>query len=231
MPAQLPEILLPVPVLIVEDDERMQQRLVMILENIGYESSAINCAGNIAQARQHADTSPYAMVLVDIGLPDGKGTSLIQELRARDPALCILVISAWSTDDIILEALEAGATGYVLKERDDLEVMMSIRSVLRGGAPIDPFIARRILQKLTSSPAGHPTVKAPARTSSEEILSAREKEILLLISQGLNNREIAEKLSISRYTVEGHVKQIYRKLAVGSRTRAINAAREHGWLS
>jgi DNA-binding NarL/FixJ family response regulator len=223
-----PESLLPAPVLIVEDDSLMQQRLITILESLGYARSAISSAANLAEARQQTKQSPYAIVLVDIGLPDGSGVSLIQELRAEDPSLCILVISAWSTEDIILGALEAGATGYVLKERDDLEVTLSIRSVLRGGAPIDPFIARRILEKLPTASTGETVAKA---SNAPEALSAREKEILTLISEGMSNREIAEQLVISRYTVECHIKHIYRKLAVSSRTRAINAARQHGLLS
>ena len=137
----------------------------------------------------------------------------------------ILVISAWSTEDAILAALRAGATGYVLKERDDMEVALSIRSVLRGGAPIDPFIARRIIDEM------HPKTKPDADTAINEILSPRESEILGLVAQGLANREIAEQLSLSRYTVECHIKHIYRKLAVSSRTRAINEARTRGLIA
>ena len=180
---------------------------------------------SLAEARAHLDSQPVAMVLVDLGLPDGNGIELIQALRTQDPALWILVISAWSTEDAILGALRAGATGYVLKERDDLEVSLSIRSVLRGGAPIDPFIARRILALLPTEPA-----RKPVDMSEEDALSAREGEILEWVSRGLSNREIAEQLTISRYTVECHIKRIYRKLAVSSRTRAVNEARQRGLL-
>ena len=146
-------------------------------------------------------------------------------MRSADPAVGILVISAWSTEDAILAALRAGATGYVLKERDDLEVSLSIRSVLRGGAPIDPFIARRVIAELQGA--------APATAESggtESTLSARESQILRLVADGLTNREIAEQLHLSRYTVECHIKHIYRKLAVSSRTRAVNTARVRGLL-
>lgn len=132
-------------------------------------------------------------------------------------------------------ALRAGATGYVLKERDDFEVMLSIRSVLRGGAPIDPFIARRILQ-LLPDPA-QPTTPALARATAlapaappGETLSKREREILRLVANGMSNREIAERLFLSHYTVETHVKRIYRKLAVSSRAMAVRTAMERGEL-
>ena len=96
--------------------------------------------------------------------------------------------------------------------------------MLRGGAPIDPFVARRIIEELRPRPAG------PAEGATGETLSPRESQILRLVSEGLGNREIAEELHLSRYTVECHVKHIYRKLAVSSRTRAIHAARTRGLL-
>ena len=220
------DVLLPAPVLVVKDDPLMRQRLSRVLGEIGYASEAVNFAVNLAEAREHVAHHPVAMALVDLGLPDGNGIELISELRAQDPALWILVISAWSTEEAILGALRAGATGYLLKERDDLEVSLSIRSVLRGGAPIDPFIARRILTLLPTAP-----LHKPAESSETEALSARESEILEWVSRGLSNREIAEQLTISRYTVECHIKRIYRKLAVSSRTRAVNEARQRGLLS
>jgi DNA-binding NarL/FixJ family response regulator len=106
-----------------------------------------------------------------------------------------------------------------------MEVMLSIRSVLRGGAPIDPFIARRILELLPASAA--PGAESPP---PENFLSERENEILQLVASGLSNREIAEQLFLSRYTVESHVKRVYRKLAVSSRTGAVHEARSRGWL-
>lgn len=206
----------------------MRQRLALVLDGLGYAREAITFSQSLGEARAYASNNPLAMALVDLGLPDGNGIELIEELRAQDPSLLILVISAWSTEESILGALNAGATGYVLKERDDLEVSLSIRSVLRGGAPIDPFIARRILALLPVATA--PQREEPHRPVEAGVLTARESEILELVSQGLTNREIAEQLVISRYTVECHIKRIYRKLAVSSRTRAVNEARQRGLL-
>ncbi|WP_447592613.1 response regulator [Aquipseudomonas campi] len=228
-PAPSDENLLPAPVLVVEDDPLMRQRLALVLDGLGYAREAITFSQSLGEARAYASNNPLAMALVDLGLPDGNGIELIEELRAQDPSLLILVISAWSTEESILGALRAGATGYVLKERDDLEVSLSIRSVLRGGAPIDPFIARRILALLPVA-ADHIEPEEPPRPVEAGVLSARESEILELVSQGLTNREIAEQLVISRYTAECHIKRIYRKLAVSSRTRAVNEARQRGLL-
>ena len=220
--------LLPCPVLVVEDDSLMRSRLARVLRDIGYVEDNLTFTTTLTEARQHAQAHPVALALIDLGLPDGNGIELIEELRSEDPALWILVISAWSTEDAILGALRAGATGYVLKERDDIEVSLSIRSVLRGGAPIDPFIARRILTLLPTIPLSAEAGKQPL--GEIEVLSTREREILECVSLGLSNREIAEHLTISRHTVECHVKRIYRKLAVSSRTRAVNVARQHGLL-
>lgn len=216
--------ILPAPVLVVEDEPLIQQRLLLILQQLGYASDELYFAASLAQARQCCEDQPFVLALVDLGLPDGRGTELIAELRATDPGMGILVISAYSTEDAIITALKAGATGYLLKERDDFEVSLSIRNVLRGGAPIDPFIARRLLAEFRKEDT------PPAMASSEERLSERELEILTLVAGGLSNRKISERLYISRFTVDTHVKRIYRKLAVSSRVQAVSAARSRGLL-
>lgn len=212
---------LPAPVLLVEDDPLVQRRLQGLLIELGYEADALVTAGSLREARA-CMADPVALALVDLRLPDGSGIDLIAELRARDPALSIMVVSALSTRDEILASLRAGANGYVLKERDDLEVTLALRSVLRGGAPIDPFVARQIIEEL------------PPLTSGEQPddagLSPRESEILRLVAEGLSNRGIAEQLFLSRYTVETYIKHIYRKLSVSSRTKAAHEARRRGLL-
>lgn len=221
------DLTLPAPVLVVEDDPLVSRRLEGLLLLMGYPVEALVFADSLAAARACLAAQPVALALVDLGLPDGSGIDLIADLRADDPGLGILVISAWSTQDAILAALRAGATGYVVKERDDLEVALALRSVLRGGAPIDPFIARRIIEEL------HPSQVDPLHAAGDtgaERLSPREHQILGLVADGLGNREIAEQLFLSRYTVECHIKHIYRKLAVSSRTRAVRAARARGIL-
>lgn len=219
---------LPTPVLVVEDDALIQQRLRQILGSLGYQADMLHFASGLGPARQLAAQQRFALALVDLGLPDGNGTELIAELRSSDPVMGILVISAWSTKEAILNTLRAGATGYVLKERDDLEVTLSIRSVLRGGAPIDPFIARRVITEFQQQQA---PAEPPAAADSDAVLSTREINILNQVASGLTHREIAERMFISRHTVEAHVRNIYRKLAVSSRMRAVSEARARGLLT
>lgn len=225
--APAPSFLLAAPVLVVEDDPSVRQRLCALLLGMGYEASALLWADSVEQARQIDAHTPVALALIDLGLPDGSGHSVIEALRARDPLMMILVISAWSTEDAILGALRAGATGYLLKERDDLELRLGIASTLRGGAPIDPFIAKRLMQEFAAAP------KAAAAPDLADLppLTAREHEILLLVAQGMTNREIAELIRVSRYTVECHIRNIYQKMDVSSRTRAIHRARQHGLIA
>lgn len=224
-----PASILPSPLLIVEDEPAMQLRLRGILGILGYDDEALSFAGSIGDANALMARQPFAMVLVDVGLPDGNGIDLIRALHAVDAALPILVISTWSTEQTIVSALQAGATGYMLKDRDDFEIGLSIRSVLRGGAPIDPFVAKHILQLIDPS-AGKAQQHAPSPALLRSPLSKREIEILELVGKGLANLEISDLLSISRSTVECHIKNIYKKLAVNSRTQAIFEARAHGLL-
>lgn len=219
---------LPNPVLIVEDDPLQIRRLEDILGTLGFQKENVDITSSLSGARNCIARRSPQLALVDLGLPDGNGLDLIPQLHMLSAPTGILVISAWGTREFILSALRAGATGYLLKERDDLELTISIRSVLRGGAPIDPFIAQRLINELKhAEPAEEP---AEAGSEGESTLSSREEQILRLVAKGLSNREIAEQLFLSRYTVESHIKHIYRKLAVSSRTRAIHAARSHGLL-
>ena len=224
------ETVLPAPVLIVEDEAMIRSRLDLILSELGYSQDMLIFAKNLAEAMQIIASQPISLALVDLGLPDGNGITLIEKLRGIDESALILVISAWSTQQSLFASIKAGANGYVLKERDDAEVLMSIRSILRGGAPIDPFIAREILNQISTS--NTPQTERVEQLDGQDYdqLTNRETEILNLVAQGLSNREIAEQLFVSLYTVESHIKHIYRKLSVSKRTKAVSTARSLGIL-
>ncbi|TXJ07374.1 MAG: response regulator transcription factor [Acinetobacter sp.] len=213
---------LPMPVLIIEDDKVIQQRLQHILMAIGYTKSDILFTDTLKQSLAIIKKQQVAFVLVDLGLPDGNGTKFIQTFRQKNETIPVLVISAWSTREAILKAIQAGATGYLLKERDDFEVSMSIKHVLQGGTPIDPFMAQLILSTVFKKPQ-------PLQ-NSQEALSSRELEILEYVVQGMNNQDIANLLELSRYTIEAHLRNIYSKLAVDSRSKAIKIAHSLGFF-
>lgn len=210
------------PALVVEDDSGMQERLRYVLSTLGCDDPQIAAADSAAAAQGLFEENTFGLVLIDVGLPDDSGVALIGWLQAHHPGVPAVAISASRTEEAIFAALRAGAIGYLLKERDDLELSIAMRSIEQGGASIDPSIARRILSWVAAADdAGAPA--APA-----EALTARESEILELVAQGLSHRDIAETLSISRLTVERHARQIYRKLAAHSRTEAASPAHRGG---
>lgn len=211
--------------LIVEDDEPGRRRLRGLLAAIVGDRLAATVVGSVGEARTAARAEAFGIALVDIGLPDGNGVELIAWLRKWHPEVACLVITSWGDGDTVLAALRAGAVGYLLKDRDDAELSRALLNVQRGGAPIDPFVARRILTVL---PGAAPVAKPGL--AAGDALSGREHQILDLVAHGHNNRQIAELTGLSRFTIEDYTKRIYRKLAVGSRAAAVFQAQALGLL-
>lgn len=220
------------PTLIVDDSGLMQQRLRHLLVNLIGADAQISTASSIAEAKALLDKNATGMALIDIGLPDGNGIELITWMHAHCPQVTAVVISAYGDEETLLAALRAGAIGYLLKEREDVELSLALQSIQRGGAPIDPFIARRILSLLAAPAPSSPqaTSGESHNVAGEHALTGRESEILQLVARGCSNREIAELTTLSRFTIEGYTKTIYRKLAVNSRTAAIFEAKNLGLL-
>lgn len=217
-------------VLIVEDEAAARTRMLGLMRGLSGAQARIDTAADLAQARARLQQDRYALALIDVQLPDGSGIELIAWLGAQRPQTAAVIVSAYAEEETILAAVQAGAIGYLLKDRDDDELRLCLRSLQRGGAPIDPLIARRILALVQQAP----TRAAPAAPQEPEPaaqLSEREREILRLVAQGFSNREIAELVALSKLTIECHTKNIYRKLAVGSRTAAVFEARALGLLN
>lgn len=230
------------PALIVDDDPRMRARMQRLLGTcVGEDAHAVP-ADSLAAARAAAERAVFALALVDVGLPDGSGLDLVAWLRVHQPQALLVVVSAFGEEETVLAALRAGAIGYLLKEREDAELLQSLCSIQRGGAPIDPFVARRILAAWAQAPIPVVTLNSIAPSDvvavsatrdavSAAALTEREREILGLVARGYSNREIAELMTLSRFTVEDYTKRIYRKLAVNSRTAAVFEAQSQGLLS
>lgn len=216
------------PTLLVEDNDVMQRRLQGLISELVGAQACITTVGSIAAAKASLHAHAEGMAVIDIGLPDGNGIELIRWVSEHCPKVTSVVISAFGDEETVLAALRAGAIGYLLKEREDVELSLALQSIQRGGAPIDPFIARRILTLLAE-----PATPTPVQSHGmlpDHALSQRESEILQLVARGYSNREIAELTALSRFTIEGYTKAIYRKLAVSSRTAAIFEAKNLGLL-
>ena len=219
-------------ILIVDDDPSVRKRLERVAVQAAPQARCA-MAGSLAEAREQLAQGSFDLALLDIGLPDGSGLDLLPWMQAHAPAVDAVVVSSLGDDATVLQAIRGGAVGYLLKNGSDVELELSLGSMQRGGAPIDPVIARRILQLMAAPQPGPPPLAnmhaAPA-TSAPAELSAREMEVLQLVAQGHSNREIARSLSLSINTVECHAKNIYRKLAVRSRAGAVYHARVQGLL-
>lgn len=175
-------------------------------------------AASLAQARAQMPPAPE-LALIDLGLPDGSGIELIEQLRAGGPCLCV-VATVFDDDAHLFPALRAGARGYVLKDLSQQDLAAMLRGIADGQPPLSPSIARRLLRHF-GPVATQPSVE-PVH------LTAREKDVLQLIGKGLTVAEAASALSLSRHTCAGYVKDIYRKLSVGSRAEAALAATRLG---
>ena len=160
------------------------------------------------------------VLLVDLGLGDISGLEVIRFVAEHHPHCDVLVVSIFGDEEHVLAALEAGARGYLLKGTLTRDIALDIQDLRNGGSPLSPIIARQVLKRLQPEPPPdsnqHGTVK-----ETEEALTPREVEILRLIARGFSYAETAELLNISMQTVHTHLKHIYRKLAVHSKTEAV----------
>jgi DNA-binding NarL/FixJ family response regulator len=175
------------------------------------------------------DAQPPDVMLVDLGLPDMSGVVLIQHAARQHPACDVLVVTMFGDDEHVLSSIEAGATGYLLKDAVGERIAAAIHELRSGGSPISPSIARRVLSRFRIAPLPQAQPETAAKTDSSP-LSARETEILRLVAKGFGFDTVGELLGISPHTVVTHVKKIYRKLAVHSRGEAVYEAGQMGLL-
>jgi DNA-binding NarL/FixJ family response regulator len=216
-------------VLLVEDDEATRTRLARAIEahpELRVSGSAASCREALAALERE----PPDVLLTDLGLPDGSGIDVIREVRRRGLATESMAITVFGDERHVVAAIEAGATGYLLKDGTSEYVTESILQLLAGGSPISPSIARQLLTRFRAERA--PPTDARARpdtagTAPDEpvpSLTEREREVLLYLVKGFTGPEIGRFLEISGHTVASHVKNIYRKLEVRSRGEAVYEA-------
>jgi DNA-binding NarL/FixJ family response regulator len=205
-------------IVIVEDEPEFRRRVSEIIRaEPGF--ALVGAAGNGAEALALIEGTTAEVFLVDLGLPDMDGTRVIRAASARYPEADVVVVTVFGDDRHVLSSIEAGATGYLLKDVSAEDLVRSIRSLRAGGSPISPVIARRLLQRLR-----------PPSPADDAALSPREREILQFIAKGFSFEEVGGLLAISAHTATSHVKNIYRKLAVHSRGEAVYEANKLGML-
>jgi DNA-binding NarL/FixJ family response regulator len=176
------------------------------------------------------------VLLTDLGLPDGSGVDVIRTALALWPECDIMVISMFGDDKNVLASIEAGATGYLLKDGDQFDVARALRDLRNGGSPMSPMIARKVLQRALRRDVPPGTVAASQAVSGAAALpgmalTRRETETLDLIARGYTYEEVARLLSVSLSTVQTYIRAIYGKLAVHSRSQAVFEAHKLGLLA
>ncbi|MDX3228308.1 response regulator transcription factor [Streptomyces sp. ME19-01-6] len=210
-------------VLIVEDHRVVAEGLWALLAEYS-DLTVVGWADSVAEVVPMAKELGPDVALVDFRLPDGTGADAAAAIRAQDPSTAIVILSADASDSALLAAVEAGACGYLLKSASGDEIGAAIRSAAEGETLIPASTLVEVLARHRE------TVRSSAQqTERLESLTPREQEILTLMSQGLDNRAVAERLSISYATVRTHVRKILEKLEVRSQLEAVAKAADWGF--
>ncbi len=213
----------PVSLLIVDDHPVVRDGLSGMFESApGF--TVLGQAGDGAEAVRLAELLKPDVILMDLRMPGMDGVAAITELAARGVTARVLVLTTYDTDTYVLPAIEAGATGYLLKDAPRAELMRAVRAAAGGEAVLAPSVAARLMNRVRAPAAGPGTAAA-------ESLSARELEVLALVAAGTTNREAAARLFISEATVKTHLLHIYAKLGVSDRAAAVAEGFNRGLLT
>jgi DNA-binding NarL/FixJ family response regulator len=214
--------MIPVRVVLVDDDDLMRAGLRAVLstdatiEVVGEASNGRAAAAAVRAGRPH-------LVLMDVRMPDLDGIAATREVLAGSPNVKVVILTTFEQDDYIFDALNAGASGFLLKRTSPEDLLAGIHTVAAGDSLLSPSVTRTVIERMARQPT-------PSLSSSNrlEALTPREREVLELIARGLSNGEIAGQLVIEESTVKTHVKRILMKLRLRDRIQAVIFAYESG---
>lgn len=213
-----------IKVLLAEDHLITRQGICRLLEDDS-DLTVIGEAGDGEEAVQMATEMHPDVVIMDIAMPKLNGIEATRQIKLIHPRTGVLILSAYDDDEYVFALLSAGAAGYLLKNVSGDELSRAIRAVYKGEPVLDPIIARKVMNYFRFPGK----VRGLERPS--EHLSNRETDIIKLAARGMTNKDIADKLRLSNRTVEGHLRTIFNKLGVGSRTEAVLYGLRKGWLT
>ena len=211
--------------IIVEDNSQVLQYLQSHFEsmsNIHLISTATNLKSAKVLLNQEVD-----LLIVDLGLPDGSGIDLIRLAKIK-PSIKVIVVTVFGDEVNVVNSIEAGADGYLLKDADQQTMAKALDDALNGIAPISPAIAGHLLQRIRENPVN--ATQQNLLNSTEVTLTPREVETLETLAKGFSYKEIAQIQNVSFHTVNEHLKAVYRKLAVNSRGEAVYEAMKTGLI-
>jgi DNA-binding NarL/FixJ family response regulator len=200
----------PIRVVLVDDHE-VVRRGVRDLLSIEDDIEVVGEAGTFAEAVARVPALRPEVAVLDVRLPDGNGVTLCRELRSKMPDLRVLMLTSFSDDDALFDAILAGASGYVLKQIRGDDLVEAVRTIGRGGSLLDPGVTAQVLDRLRNPPTEDPRLAD---------LTQQERKILELIAEGLTNRQIGERMFLAEKTVKNYVSSLLAKLGLERRTQA-----------
>jgi len=230
-------------ILIVEDHADALSHMKEIVGE-AYSSPSVTAVSTLSQARTALVDGTFDLVVLDLGLPDGRGETFIAEILNQQPNAYVVISTIHDESERLLEALQQGAKGYLLKEQPRELLVAEFSGITQGKPPFAPAVTRRLLefvrlQKTQPDTQNKPVIANGSPNESKDefiendaflLLTTREKEVLALVGKGFNRPEIAGILSISKHTVATHLSKIYEKLGVANRSEAVLAAYQFGLI-
>lgn len=213
-----------ITIVLGEDHLITRQGILRLLED-EEGLKVIGEASNGEEAVQMVTELKPDVVVMDIAMPKLNGIEATRQIKVIDPCIGVLILSAYDDDEYVFAMLKAGAAGYLLKSVSGDELVRAVKAIHNGEPVLDPVIAKKVMNYFKFQN------KIPSVKEDTEHLSSRELDIIKLAARGLTNKEIAEKLHLSYRTVEGHMRDVFNKLGVGSRTEAVLFGLKKGWLT
>jgi len=196
-------------VLLVEDDQEIRNSFTLIV-NSSQKFTVVNAYSNCEEAIENINRDKPEIILMDIELPGMNGIQGTKQIKDKSPHIDVIMVTVYEDSELVFEALKAGASGYITKSANYMELLTALEEIMKGGAPMSSRIARMVIDNFHVNP------NSP--------LTKRETEILQLISEGKTYTQISEELFISKETAKTHIKNIYSKLQVNSKSEAIAKA-------
>ena len=213
-----------IKVLLAEDHVITRQGMRRLLEEAD-DFAVIGEAGDGEEAVQMVSEMQPDVIIMDVAMPRLNGIEATRQIKLIRPTVAVLALSAYDDDEYVFGLLEAGAAGYLLKTANGDELIHAIQAVHKGEPVLDPSVTRKLINRFR-----FPS-REPSRERPSEHLSDREMDVIKLAARGMNNKDIGDQLQLSRRTVEAHLRSIFNKLGVGSRTEAVLHGLRKGWFA
>lgn len=215
--------------IIIADDHTVVRKGTRQILEAEADFKVVGEAANGEEAVQLSTNFKPDVAIIDVSMPVLDGIEATRQIKALSPDTAVLILSAYDNDEFVFALLEAGAAGYLLKDVSGEEIVSAVRAIQRGESVLHPVIARKVMNRFF--PGVNGASEKIDKKESEKVLGERELEVLRLACHALSNQEMADQLNLSLHTIEAHMRHIFSKLHVSSRTEAVLYALKQGWIT